>query len=223
MASASDIDRYEQAIGRIGFGLAAIGAEAVGLWPAYRVSLDLPKAIVFATAVSVWIYAELFKLNKPIVAEIEELRLTEHDKALAIKIYRNSGDGLVNFLKFHDFGVSWRGGQVAPIYELAHMLEMASSKFVDVQLQGQLIRVLASSQALAKCLAYEGVPIGSGSVFSMIPDEERTVDWFSEKTTSRVKKANDLAEKMANELESIFHSFAMRGINLIKDEPSIFV
>jgi len=193
----SDVrQRLKTPVARVGLGLATIIALAVGLWPAPSATFDPEKASVFVTALAVWLYAEIFA---------DEGGIDAHDKELADRIYSTMRDDDVRFLREHDFGGSWLKRDLDPLYNLAHLAESVNSEFNDPKVQSSFASVAKTARRFATMMAYGAWPIGAAPspdtmAFSMIPDQERASEEWSDRTNTRVKEANDLATELAKQI-----------------------
>jgi hypothetical protein len=207
--------RIQASLTRTGFGLAAMGAGAIALWPVASSTFDVEKAVALATAMAIWIFSEFYMVGESSGA------LADHDVALASRLHAVANDNLIMFLQQHDFGNSWNKRSTDPVFDLAHELEMVTSEFEDRKLQEKNGALREAAIALANHLAFAGGPIGGGPLFSVLPEIERASGMLSDQTNAQIKKANELADGLAKKLSALYRQARSKGVNLRAEGPGL--
>jgi hypothetical protein len=195
-----------------------MGTGAVLFWPEQVPPFDPEKALAFAAAIAVWCFTEFFQLfpaERAAAPEHSAKQLIAHDDALGKRIYGIAGEEHICFLRDHDFGASWRKEWMDPTYELSHELQKVASEFEDAELQAQILQVRDSTNRLAHKIAYGAWPLGTGEVFSMIPDLDSGSGQWSDATIKRVAEANALADELADRLGDLYRLLRRKGVMLI--------
>lgn len=214
-------DTLRTPIGRVGLGSFALATGAVALWPAPDAVFDPAKALTFVAAVAVWLFAELFP-DQSAGARAETSELAAHDQELASRIHAIATDDHVRFLKEHDFGGSWIKRDLDPVYELANFTRNATAEFNDPEIQEMFAGLGKTVRRFANTMSLGAWPFGVAQshetqAFSMIPDNERGSDEWSERTNTRVREANELATDLASQTAQFYRLLRKKGANLLRN------
>ena len=219
-------DKLRTPVARIGLGLAAMLALAIGLWPDPSSIFDPAKAGAFVTAMALWLFAELFPRAEP--SAPAAAGLDPHDLELGKKLRAIAADDFIRFLDEDDFGGSYRGSNAMPLNDLVDTLRSASCAFNDSELESALGPVKTEAFAFARMLSHGAwLKHGKDDLFTMIPDEEPDGLWSNE-TEAKVAAANAKADDLAAALKTMLAMLRKKGLSLIvamdsQDAPQIFV
>ena len=187
---------------------------AVGLWPDPDSDFSPEKSVGFVVPLVAWLFAELFPANG---FNVSGPTLHPHDQELAAQIYRIMPDKRVRFLREHNFGASWLNAQVDPVYDLLDLAENPTSEFEDQQIQLAFAALTASLVKVATRLSEQGDVISPAGFISMIPDEERSTDFFSLETTQRVQEMNEQTGNLATQIGEFYRLLRRKGANLLAE------
>jgi hypothetical protein len=173
---------------------------------------DPAKAGAFVTALALWLFAELFPLPP---ASTHAAALDAHDLELGKKLRGIATDDFIRFLDEHDFGVSFRDSNTAPLYELADVVRNASSAFNNAQLQAALEATKIEAIALSRMVSHGAWPKhGKLSLYTMIPDGELDGMW-SEATEAKVAATNAKADELSAALKALLALLRKKGLPLV--------
>jgi hypothetical protein len=196
-------------IARVGLGGAAMIALAVGLWPIPGAEFSPDKAAAFAVPLFTWLYAELFT---------EPSALAPHDQELASRVYAAMPDNGIRYLQEHDFGASWLNARISPVFDLADLAHNPTSEFENKEIQAAFLKLRGSLVEVANRLTAEGNAVGPGGIISMVPHEERAMDFFSPETNARVQQMNQRTTELASEIVNFYRLLRSKGANLLAKE-----
>lgn len=205
-------DKLRTPVARIGFGLAAMLALAIGLWPDPSSVFDPAKAGAFITALALWLFAELFPEAEPSVPAV---RFDAHDLELGKKLRAIATDDFIRFLDEHDFGGSYRGSNAMPLNDLVDTLRSASCAFNDSELESALWPVKTEALAFARMLSRGAwLKHGKSDLFTMIPDDEPDGLW-SDETQGKVAATNAKADDLSAALKALLAALRKKGLALV--------
>lgn len=99
-------------------------------------------------------------------------------------------------------------------------MEEVRSEFEDKKLSRAAEAARASLDRFAEPLAFRSQNItGNARIFTVVPDDERATDMFSEQTVTSVNELNNLASELATELTNLLRAVRSAGV-VINDKPA---
>ena len=212
------IERLRSPLVRVGFGLSAIGALCVGLWPTAEVVLDPEKCFAFAAALLAWLFVEIYPEVSSASPRPDDLSrsITPHDTDLAAELIGIANGNFVRFLEEHEFGSTWRKTSADPAYDLEDFLNDTNSVFEDKILNSNLMNVKMANDVFIDKISHYGGPVSGLEFFDMIPRAEKASGNLSQRTKLRISETNEAASELANALAALFSVIRKNGISLVR-------
>jgi hypothetical protein len=157
------------------------------LWPSDKWTLDPEPAVAFGTALTLWLVAELRML----------LRRSAHPHD--VEFIRRFRDTIpldaVRYLKQHDFGSTYDYERLDSFWKVDHEAVTPGYAPHDLILQEKFEAFRSKLREFSLLLVSNGGPIGASTrLCSILPDQERAIDEFSDQTVALVKRVNATAD-----------------------------
>lgn len=187
--------------GRMTTGCVLLVAVVVGLWPDHSRSFDPAKAGAIITAAIAWLFAEIADVGKP----------RPSDVILFENIVAKFPQGVLDFLRHHDFGAAYHDPGFDGLYEVSSW-KGARYEFVDKVLQRHWSKMKADISRFSSALAHNTFPESARGWFTVhtTHGDPENPEEFVQK---RITLLNDMATNFANQIDS-FERFARARLRL---------
>ncbi len=180
--------------GRIGLGLAAMGAVAVSIPIAENSAFSFEKALAVATAISVWLWSEVGShKNEPF----------PHDVELCSKLRSLLSDN-IGFAREHDFGNSFREDNIGGFITYYDTWKGSDHSFLDRKLDKRLKHLHVLIRNFVELLGDGcGELPGKPGLLSVKTELDRRNGFRSEETVKVAESLNSTADGMVKNWDQL--------------------
>lgn len=195
------VERLSSLEGRLLTGIAMALAITVGLWPAHG-AIDPVRLIAVVSTSLAWLFAELKSGYSP----------SRHDVGLLESITNEFTDGVLHFLRTHDFGTPFARVMVDPVHDVAAWRGVRW-EFADAKLQTRWADVQGQDFEFSSALAANTHNItGSTTFFTVHPDNNDREN-PTPQTLATIADLNLRADRLHASLSN-FERFARKRLKL---------
>lgn len=196
---------YQSVGSRIAFGVGAGLTLLANIPIEGGATFDIERAFAVATAIVIWLGAEMASAR--VQPDLHDVSLRQD--------FRDAARKADDLLRNHDFGNSFSITNLTPLIAISEVWKGPDYTFIDKKVQKQFEPLLAEIKAFGDHIGLHAGPTPAGGLATFLLHSED--EWnFSEKTRENIRLANDQATALLRQIET-FEAVCISRIGSMKE------